>query len=108
MHILACTLWHGVRPEGMLAAHGPCHNPRCFNGAHLSWETHSENQRDRVRDQTSPRGEGHANAKLTEEIVRAIRARRLDGVSVSDLAVEFGVTRGTANNIVYRRSWKHI
>ena len=108
VHILACILWNGLRPEGALAAHGPCHNRRCFNGRHLQWETPVDNQKDRIRDNTAPRGSGHSQAKLTEDQVLAMRSRRAEGATVRQISDEFSVPFGTVNNIIYRRSWKHV
>ena len=52
-------------------------------------------------------GEHHGMAKLTEDIVRQIRARYARG-NVKLLADEFGVAIGTVRDIYYRRRWKHV
>lgn len=49
-----------------------------------------------------------ANAKVTEEQVREIRARREAGESYSQLAKEFGLTPTGVRNIALRKTWKHI
>ena len=54
-HRVALMLATGVNPKGLVAGHGPCHNPACCNPNHLSWLTHSENQNDRLRDGTETR-----------------------------------------------------
>lgn len=101
VHISACEAHHGPRPEGMQAAHGPCHNPLCFNGRHLSWRTPAENcADDRTRD-----GVG----KLTAEQVTTIRARHASGgISQSTLAREYRVSRQTLSRVIARSIWKHV
>ena len=49
-----------------------------------------------------------ANAKVTEEQVREIRARREAGESYSKLAKEFGLTPTGVRNIALRNTWKHV
>ncbi len=49
-----------------------------------------------------------ANAKVTEEQVREIRARREAGESYSKLAQEFGLTPTGIRNIALRNTWKHV
>lgn len=108
VHVLACIAWHGDRPEGMEAAHGPCHNPSCWNGAHLSWSTPTENQRDKVRDGTDCRGVKHPRAKLTEVDVAAIRYRSTRGETSIAIARDYPVHHGTIRAIITRRIWRHI
>lgn len=55
---------------------------------------------------TTPRGEAHANAKLTDDRVRAIRASR--GASVSRLARLHGVSRPTINRVLSGEAWRHV
>jgi hypothetical protein len=55
------------------------------------------------------RGAGHPRAKLTEEIVRAIRRDWATGsISTRDIARRYGIAHGTVVNIVYRHTWRHI
>ena len=56
----------------------------------------------------NPRGSAHPNAVLTEENVRALRAARARGVSIDQLATEYGLHRGTVINITTRRAWSHV
>lgn len=53
-------------------------------------------------------GESHTHAKLTDEQVRQIRARVLQGEMMADLAREFAVHFTTISGIIHRKSWKHI
>lgn len=56
----------------------------------------------------NPRGAAHPNAVLTEDNVRALRAARARGVSIDQLATEYGLHRGTVINITARRAWSHV
>jgi hypothetical protein len=116
VHHLACEIWHGPRPAGMWALHGPCNNKACFNGAHLYWGTPSRNALDRIRDGTMGQpppgvcllGEANPQAKLIESEVRAIRRRAAAGESQHALARTFGVSVPTICMIVNRKRWGHL
>lgn len=105
---LACEWAHGPRPSPKHeACHGPCHNPLCWNPRHIEWST--ENQQHRFRDGTNLRGEQIAQAKLTEDDVRAIRSRREAGESLIGLAKEFGIHVEHAGLIARRqKTWLHV
>ena len=105
VHALALTRAVGPAPSGMVARHGECNQPSCFNPRHLSWGTRIENQHDRVRDGTDLRGVRHPAARLTEEAVLLIR-RSLESRSV--LAERYGVSRDTIRAIKVRQTWKHL
>jgi hypothetical protein len=54
------------------------------------------------------RGERHSHAKLTEALVREIRARVAAGEVQRHLAAEYGVSVATICNIVSRKIWAHV
>lgn len=108
VHVLACIAHHGPRPPGMEAAHGPCHDRRCWNGRHLSWKTRAENAADRLRDGTAPRGERNPYAKLTAAAVIAIRSEHAAGHLQREIAVRHGVTQRTVSDVVRRNTWAHV
>jgi hypothetical protein len=108
VHVLACIAWHGPRPDGMHATHGPCRNPLCFNGAHLSWQTPAGNNADKQRDGTDGRGERNTRAKLTAAQVLAIRARYDSGENLGRIAVDYGVSHATICVIGQRKRWAHL
>lgn len=53
-------------------------------------------------------GEGHPRAKLTDEKVRELRARRSQGLTYQQLGDEFGVSDVTACAIVNHRAWVYV
>lgn len=54
------------------------------------------------------RGTSAAAAKLTDEIVRVIRALGATGMAHLDIAGRFGVTAPTVWKVIHRRSWTHV
>lgn len=108
VHTLVCEAWHGPPPAaGMHAAH---HNGQPLDNRpdNLRWATPLENVgRDRLRHGTVPRGENHANAKLTQEKARAIRAQ-LPGPrgTINRLAREYGVTKTVITQIRDNVTWR--
>ena len=54
------------------------------------------------------KGEARPQAKLTDEAVRELRARREKGETVNALAREFGIGKSTAWHVVKRENWAHV
>lgn len=107
VHHLVLMAFVAPMPEGMEG----CHNDGdTANNAksNLRWDTRSSNHADKNAHGTSPTGERHPQAKLTEEAVLALRKRRAAGASFAVLANEFGVTRMTAHRAATGTSWSHI
>lgn len=119
---LVCTAFHGPAPfEGADAAHGDG-NPLNNVPTNLRWASRAENMADAQRHGTiargathgrhtkperTPRGESHGHAKLTEEIVRAIRsAPRING-SGRALARIHNISPATVSLIRSRKIWSH-
>lgn len=107
IHQLVLEAFVGPRPEGMVACHGPARSldNRLSN---LSYGTVSENNLDKARDGTVPRGMPGQAIKLTWEQVTEIRRRatpRKRGIG-ADLALEFGVSRSTIYDILSEQIWK--
>lgn len=102
---------HGEIPEGKCICHS-CDNPACVNPSHL-WEgTQQENIQDavgkgRMRG-SDKKGQGHSQAKLTDEDVLAIRRRTSSGEQQGVVAKDYGVSTATVCNIHHRKSWTHL
>lgn len=97
-----------------LACH-TCDNPLCVNPAHLYVGSYSDNLNDayargqNTRESHSMKGIEHPQAKLNEDLVRAIRDEYArGGVTMLDLSQQFSVGTSTIHRIVHRRSWAHI
>jgi hypothetical protein len=82
------------------------------NPAHLFLGTNSDNQRDSVSKGRSAdkRGEKNAQARLTEEAVRSIRAQAATGARGVQrrLAREYGVSATKISHVVLRKAWAHV
>lgn len=94
-------------PEGHLIRH-KCRNRHCVNPEHLETGTSKDNVADMLRDGTRPdrTGEKSLGAKLTEDQVRAIRARSSE--NQRELGEEFGVGRDQIYKIIARRQWSYL
>ena len=89
--------------EGMHVRH-KCDNPRCINPEHLELGTRQDNMDDMKRRGRSPntKGERNTKAKLTWDIVKAIRE---SSASLSVLANKYGVGRTTISDIKRGVTW---
>ena len=107
-HRVAFRLWKDdIIPKKMVIRH-TCRN-KCVNPAHLEIGTYSDNNmKDRVRDGTDVKGNRNAQAKLTDEDIRSIRSRRLDGEKLSSIAEKFGVKENSISRICNHLTWKHV
>jgi len=104
-HRLVLSIYTGIwwSPKArMEAAHGPCHTPSCVNPAHLSWKTLTENQADRLRDDTHIRGERHGGAKTRAEVVQLIRR---SNQTTASLARQHNLSEAQVYNIRKRKTW---
>jgi len=70
----------------------------------LRWDSHHENNQDRIKHGTYSRGEDHPMAKLTIEQVRVIRAAS----SATKVAKELSVAYQTVYSIRSGRTWRGI
>lgn len=104
IHTLVLLAFTGPRPDGMEACHN---NGNCLDNrpANLRWDTHLENNRDRLRHGTYRRGESHHMATVTEEAIRSVRAR---GLGYREIAAELGVSTSQAHRIFKKTSWAHV
>ena len=104
-HRLLYIHCYGTIDPGLDVRH-KCRPRNCCNPDHLELGTSAENMADKVRDGTVQRGEKHGQSKLTAEQVLQIRARSTE--NQHELGLEFGVSPGTINSIIHRKTWKHI
>ncbi len=98
---------YGPIPAGKIVMHS-CHIRACVNPAHLSLGTDRENLAERDRLGRQAHGSRHANSKLDDAKVRAIRQRYADGETGSSLAREYGVKQPTISQVICGRNWRHV
>ena len=103
-HRLALEL-EGISTTGHCVLHS-CDNRLCCNPAHLRLGTQQENMQDMVSKGRQLSGSSNANAKLTEQDVREIRAIR--GMYGKDIAAQYGVHPSLIGRILNRQNWRHI
>lgn len=53
-------------------------------------------------------GESNTHAKLTDASVREIRKLSVDGLTLSEIAVRFRITKSTVGRVVKRKTWNHV
>lgn len=108
-HALVRAFYEGLDrpPEGLHAAHGPCHNRRCINPHHLEFKTAAENEHDKVRDGTHLAGERHGNAKVTDAERAEIRRLYASGrYTQKELGERFGIADVSVGRIVRPETWR--
>lgn len=121
-HRLSWVFAHGEIPAGLYVLHH-CDNPPCVRPDHLFLGTAADNAADAVakgrwttgsrngavlHPETRPRGERHPMARLTEDQVLQMRAKRDEGYTYQRLVEEFGVSKSTVANVVTRKKWRHL
>jgi DNA-binding NarL/FixJ family response regulator len=72
----------------------------------LAWGTPDENQADRERHGTVPRGDNHHSSKLTQSQVLEARDLRASGMAFKEIAERLGANIGTIKSAVRGKSWK--
>jgi Pectobacterium phage endonuclease len=87
-----------------------CDNPPCVNPDHLLVGDQTQNMADSITRGRFARGEDKPlTARLTAQDVREIRALiKVPGVTQSELARRYGVTRTSISHIKSGRTWAHL
>jgi len=105
VHRVAFFLTHGHWPTP--CARHTCDTPLCFNPRHVIEGTQKQNMDDMAARNRKAVGTAVPSAKLTEELVRQIRAEYMPR-STAVLAKKYGVDRKNIRLIVTGRAWKHV
>ena len=104
-HRVAWQIANGREPSpGLLVMHR-CDTPACVNPAHLKLATKAENDADCKAKGRHSHGARNGNSKLTDAIVRKIKASRLPS---KILAPKYQVSPTTINRIRSGERWAHI
>jgi hypothetical protein len=98
---------NGEVPDGGILCH-TCNVRSCVNPNHLYVGTPASNYHDAVAANRHPHGDTHGHAKLSEVDVRDMRRLYADGMSLTAIALTFGVTRPTATKACKGASWQHV
>lgn len=107
VHRIVLAAFVGERPIGMQARHLNG-NPEDNRINNLAWGTKLENEADRKKHGTVPRGLGHRKAKLSEaQVLEAVEMRKR-GISIAKIAAAFGVWPRAIDQIVKGESWSHV
>jgi hypothetical protein len=111
-HRVSWELHNGPITDGLFVCHR-CNNPSCVRPDHLYLGTNSENIRDAIRDGIvvggSSLGEKNGSARLTPgQVVDIRRMRNSEGLSLRELAVEYGVSVSAIHRAATGRTWAHL
>lgn len=100
-HRISWMLFKGEIPADKQVLH-KCDNRGCVNPNHLWLGTNLENRWDMVS-----KGR-HGGTKLTDENVREIRALRVEGLKLQEIADFYSVTKSTIWTIVTGKSRSYV
>lgn len=117
-HRFSYELAHGSIPGDLWVLHH-CDVKRCVNPSHLFLGTVKDNAADMVTkrrhwahrgrtDEVALRGERKPNAKLHDQDIPTIRARRAAGETLVVLAADYEVSEPTIGHACRRLTWKHV
>lgn len=95
----------GPIPEGHGVLHR-CDNRACQNDKHWFTGTAAVNMQDRDSKGRQAAGMRNGTAKLTDQQVREIRARK--GALQRELAAEYGVSQVLISQILLSKIWGHV
>jgi len=109
---LVLMAFRGIPPEDFESCHGD--DIKCNNRlSNLRWGTRLENAADKVARGRTTKGKivgtNHPAAKLTDtEVLKIRHLAKACSLSSAKIAVQYGVSKYTIQDIVARRSWAHI
>lgn len=110
-HRMMWEFCFGFIPPKILVCHA-CDTPACVNPEHLFLGTNAENMADMKRKGRGRGklqwGEMNHSARLTEELVRSLRADADAGMRRRDMAIKYQVHPHYVGLVVRRKRWPHV
>lgn len=109
-HRYAYEKFKGKIPKGMCVCHNCPNgdNRNCVNPEHLWIGNHLQNNRDKGIKGTQCKGITNGQHKLSENDVKEIKKRLINGEYGTDLSKEYDVSPGLIYHIKQARSWKYL
>ncbi len=107
VHRLLLEIFVGPCPPGMECCHRDG-NPRNNCLDNLRWDTRKGNKADDVRNGKTQHGSRSHFAKITAEVVVAIRDSGRRGVRHKEIAATYGISAGHVWRIIAGQTWKHL
>jgi NUMOD4 motif/HNH endonuclease len=104
--VLVCEAFHGPRPTKWHDAAHNDGNKANDTKDNLLWKTRLENNKDKTRHKTMPRGSKHWRTTLTEAQVIEIKRHLREGKLIqAEIARLYSVRQMTITNIKLKVSW---
>lgn len=100
--------YHGPTKPGAAVFRHSCDNPWCCEPSHVYPGTNTENLADMTAKGRRPRGETHANSRLTEALVAEARAAIAKGEARTSIAKRMGVCLATISYLSTGSTWRHV
>lgn len=101
LHTVIAETWHGPKPFHKAEVRHLDGDPYNNHPANLAWGTRQQNVDDTRRHGRLRQGETHHTAKLTDQQVQEIIARRHAGERILALAKTFGISRGYCWQLIH-------
>ncbi len=107
IHRLVLKAFTGLCPEGMECCHNDGNPGNNFIG-NLRWDTHKNNNQDKVKHGTLVYGSKIKQSKLNNQDIIDIRNRYINGEYGTEIAKDYGVKFSAIYKILRHESWKHV
>ena len=107
-HQAAWMFSYGPIPKGQCVLHR-CDVRSCVNPLHLFLGTKTDNNKDRDLKGRQARGERNGKSKITEDLVREIRAMHVPHkFSSRRIARSLGLSFGVCHGVISGANWGHV
>jgi hypothetical protein len=105
-HVILRT-FVGPKPDGMEACHWDG-NPKNNRLENLRWDTHKNNEADKIRHGTNNECGRNGSAKITKIQARNVRELYMTGkYSYEGIEKETGINKGIIHTLVTGKCWNH-